>query len=74
MTTRASMDSMADLELTVKYEEIEDGWVMASIPELPGVHTQGKTREEARSNVLDALRTALATRARKLRSHARRRA
>ncbi len=50
---------MADLELTVLYKEIEDGWVMASIPEIPGVHTQGATRDEARANVLDALRTVL---------------
>lgn len=54
---------MADLELTVSYEEIEDGWVMASIPELPGVLTQGATREEARSNVLDALGLVLSVRA-----------
>lgn len=54
---------MADLELTVLYEEIEDGWVMASIPELPGVRTQGATRDEARSNVLDALRLVLSVQA-----------
>ena len=28
---------------------------MAWIPELPGVHSQGKTREEAREMVLSAL-------------------
>ncbi len=44
------------LRLTIVYEEGEDGWVVASIPEVTGVHSQGKTREEARENVIDALR------------------
>jgi hypothetical protein len=38
------------------YEEGEDGWVVASIPEVPGAHGRGKTRGEARANVIDALR------------------
>ena len=29
---------------------------IASIPEVPGAHSQGRTREEARANVIDALR------------------
>lgn len=29
---------------------------MASIPEVPGAHSQGRTREEARANVIGALR------------------
>ena len=47
------------LQLTIVYEPGEDGWVVASIPEVPGAHSQGKTREEARSNVIDALRGVL---------------
>ncbi len=47
------------LDLTIVYEPGEDGWIIASIPEVPGVHTQGRTREEARANVIDALRTML---------------
>ena len=43
------------LDLTIVYEVDEDGWHIASIPEVPGVHTQGRTRYEARKNVLDAL-------------------
>jgi len=43
------------LDLTIVYEVDEDGWHIASIPEVPGVHTQGQTRDEARENVLDAL-------------------
>jgi predicted RNase H-like HicB family nuclease len=45
-----------DLELTIVYEDPdEDGWIMVSIPEVPGVLSQGKTRAEAREMVLDAL-------------------
>jgi len=47
------------LQLTIVYEQGEDGWVVASIPEVPGAHSQGKTREEARENVIDALRGVL---------------
>ena len=42
-------------EPTIVYEEDEDGWIVASIPEVPGVFSQGRTRGEARANVLDAL-------------------
>ena len=44
------------LRLTIVYEQGEDGWIVASIPEVPGAHSQGETREEARANVIDALR------------------
>ena len=44
------------LRLTIVYEQGEDGWVVASIPEVPGAHSQGKSREEARANAIDALR------------------
>ncbi len=42
------------LRLIVVYEPDEE-WMMASIPAVPGVLSQGRTREEARINVLDAL-------------------
>ena len=45
--------------LTVRYEDAGDGWVMATIPEVPGAISQGRTREEARRNVIDALQTVL---------------
>jgi predicted RNase H-like HicB family nuclease len=41
------------------YEPGEEGWVIASIPEVSGVFSQGRTREEARANVIDALRLML---------------
>lgn len=43
------------LKLTIVYEEGEDGFVVASVPEVPGANSQGQTREEARANVIDAL-------------------
>lgn len=46
----------ASLRLTIVYEPGHDDWVIASIPEMPGAHSQGRTREEARANVIDALR------------------
>ena len=46
----------APLHLTVVYEEGESGWVVARIREVPAAMSQGKTRDEARENVLDALR------------------
>ncbi len=47
------------LRLTIVYEDGGDGWIVASIPEVPGTHSQGRTREEARENVIDALQTML---------------
>ena len=53
--------SMSDkLRLTINYEEPdEDGWIVASIVEVPGALSQGRTKEEARENVIDALRLML---------------
>lgn len=48
------------VSMTIVYEAGEDAWTIASIPEVPGVHSQGRTREEARENVLDALALMLA--------------
>ncbi len=39
--------------LTAAYKQVGDWWA-ASIAEIPGVHTQGKTFEEARENLHDA--------------------
>jgi predicted RNase H-like HicB family nuclease len=47
------------LDLTIVYESGDDGWVIASIPEVAGVFSQGRTRDEARANVIDALRLML---------------
>jgi predicted RNase H-like HicB family nuclease len=37
----------------------EQGWSVARVLEVPGALSQGRTREQARQNVLDALRTVL---------------
>ena len=50
------MGVTAPLTLTIVFEEDESGWIVASVPEVPGVHSQGKSRDEARENVIDALR------------------
>jgi predicted RNase H-like HicB family nuclease len=47
------------LRLTIVYEEDGAGWVVASIPAVRGVHSQGRTRAEARDSVIDALQTML---------------
>lgn len=49
------------LRLTIAYDEPDEaGWVVARVIEVPGAISQGKTREEARENVIDALRLMLA--------------
>ncbi len=47
------------LQLTIVYQDGDDGWIIASIPEVPGTMSQGHTREEARASVLDALQLRL---------------
>lgn len=48
------------LRLTIAFDEPdEDGWVVARVLEIPGALSQGRTREEARENVIDALRLML---------------
>ena len=55
------MVTMSDsLELAIVYEDGGDGWIVASIPQAPGTHGQGRTREEARADVIDALKVMLA--------------
>ncbi|MGP0047519.1 MAG: type II toxin-antitoxin system HicB family antitoxin [Solirubrobacteraceae bacterium] len=47
------------LDVMVVYEPGENSWIIASIPQVADVFSQGRTREEARSNVIDALRLML---------------
>jgi predicted RNase H-like HicB family nuclease len=50
------VSSMSEtLRLTIVYEDGGDGWIIASIPEVPGAHSQGHSRPEARESVIDAL-------------------
>jgi predicted RNase H-like HicB family nuclease len=53
-------DMSDKLRLTIAFEEPdEDGWTVARIVEVPGAMSQGRSRGEARENVIDALRLML---------------
>ena len=39
----------------VVFTTIEDGWIMATVPQLPGAVTQGQDIEEARANIREAV-------------------
>jgi antitoxin HicB len=43
------------MKFRVLIEQDEDGIFIASVPELPGCISQGKTRNEAISNITDAI-------------------
>ena len=47
---------------TAIYERTEDGWWVVSVPEIPGAHSQGRTMEEAREMIQDAVRLLLEVR------------
>lgn len=48
----------ASIDFTISFETPdEEGWIVARVLEVPGALSQGRTREEARENALDALRT-----------------
>jgi predicted RNase H-like HicB family nuclease len=48
------------LRLTITFEEPdEEGWIVARVIEVPGAISQGRTRQEARENLIDALRVML---------------
>lgn len=42
-------------EFTVVYTPVEDGWIMAQVPELPGAVTQGRDMDEAREMIHEAV-------------------
>ena len=48
-----------EVHLTIRHSDAGEGWVTAQVAEIPGAISEGPTREEARSNVLDALGTLL---------------
>ena len=49
------------LKYTVGFSMGEDGYVVASVPALPGCHSQGRTIEEARRNIREAMQGYLAS-------------
>ncbi len=46
------------LKLTAVFRKVPEGYI-AFVEELPGANTQGKTLEEARSNLLEAVELVL---------------
>jgi predicted RNase H-like HicB family nuclease len=54
---------MAVMELSVTLEQDEDGVWIAECPSIPGCVSQGNTREEALSNVQEAIVLCLEVRA-----------
>ena len=44
------------MKLTAIIEESNDGWFVGQLEELPAVLSQGKTIEELKSNLIDALK------------------
>jgi len=50
----------ASLELTIACEPPdEEGWIVSRVLEVSGAMSQGRNREEARQNALDALRVVI---------------
>lgn len=45
----------ANFQLTAVFEEAEEGGYIGFFEELPGLNTQGKTLNEAKKNLLEAL-------------------
>ena len=49
------------LRLTITYDEPDaDGWIVVRVHGVPGAMSQGRTRDEARKNIIDALQLMLA--------------
>ena len=48
-----------ELQFKVLIEQDEDGIYVASVPELPGCYTQGKTVEEVRKRIKEAIKLVL---------------
>ena len=42
-------------DYTVNYQTIEDGWIMATVPELPGAVTEAPNMEEARRMIREVV-------------------
>jgi hypothetical protein len=44
------------ISISIVYEPVEAGWIQARIEGIPAVITAGRTKDEARELVVDALR------------------
>jgi predicted RNase H-like HicB family nuclease len=43
------------VELTILIEKGDDGFWIATIPEIPGAFSQGKTKAQAKKNAIEAM-------------------
>jgi antitoxin HicB len=59
VTGMASVEGAIKLAITL--EQDEDGYITVSCPALPGCHSQGKTDEEAVTNIKEAIRGYIAS-------------
>ncbi|MCX6279526.1 MAG: type II toxin-antitoxin system HicB family antitoxin [Bacteroidetes bacterium] len=50
-----------EIDFSVVIEKSDDGWYVGQIPEVPEVISQGKTIEELKENLLDALNLVMST-------------
>jgi len=46
-------------EFTMVIERDEDGWYVATVPEIPGCHTQAKSLDSLRKRVVEAIQACL---------------
>jgi len=53
----------------VDYERDEDGWWVASVPDLPGCHTQGRTLDQARRRIAEAIALHIEVRRTQIKEH-----
>ncbi len=47
------------MEFSVVIEKDEDGWYVASVPEIPGCYTQGKTIPQVLERIKEAIEVCL---------------
>jgi predicted RNase H-like HicB family nuclease len=43
------------MKFKIKIERDEDGWYLVTVPALPGCISQGKTEDEAKENIAEAI-------------------
>ena len=49
------------MKFTITFEQDEDGYIVVSCPALPGCHSQGRTKEEAITNIREAIQGYIAS-------------
>jgi predicted RNase H-like HicB family nuclease len=49
------------MKFAITFEHDEDGYIVVSCPALPGCHSQGRTKEEAITNIREAIQGYIAS-------------